>query len=295
MTVTASPTQTGPTPQPHRRPGRMAALAAAAAVAVAAGVGIGVAASGGGSSSQATYSYYQSMMGRYGLGTGSMMGGSRSGSMTGGTSYGWMMGRAGYTWMTGGTSAPGWMIGNSLPGFMMGANTDPGQVMGRLFADAPGPRVSSEQATALGSQVPAGASVDRAANRVTFTATSVSFTVVASPAGGPDETFRIAGLVNPTVVVHHGAHVSIQLVNADPDSAHGLVITASTAGSSWMPMMNASPAFAGAALWFLGNSTSAGMHTGTLSFTAGASGTYQYLCPVPGHVQKGMVGTLVLS
>ena len=174
--------------------------------------------------------------------------------MTGGTSYGWMMGRAGYTWMTGGTSAPGWMIGNSLPGFMMGANTDPGQVMGRLFADAPGPRVSSEQATALGSQVPAGASVDRAANRVTFTATSVSFTVVASPAGGPDETFRIAGLVNPTVVVHHGAHVSIQLVNADPDSAHGLVITASTAGSSWMPMMNASPAFAGAALWFLGNS-----------------------------------------
>ncbi len=28
-------------------------------------------------------------------------------------------------------------MGSSLPGFMMGANTDPGQVMGRLFADAP--------------------------------------------------------------------------------------------------------------------------------------------------------------
>ena len=293
MTVTASPTQTGPAPKQPRRPGRIAAIVAGAAVAVAAGVGIGVAASGGGSSPADSYSYYQSMISRYGLGTGSMMGG--SGSMMGGSGYGWMMGRSGYTWMMGGTSAPGWMMGNSLPGFMMGASSDPGQVMGRLFADAPGPRVSPAQATTLGNQVPAGASVDRAANRITFTGTSIDFAAVASPAGGPDETFRIAGLVNPSLVVPRGAHVSIQLVNADPDTAHGLVITASAAGSSWMPMMTNPPAFPGAALWFLGNPTSAGMHTGTLSFTAGLSGSYQYLCPVPSHAQKGMVGTLVVS
>jgi rusticyanin len=178
---------------------------------------------------------------------------------------------------------------------MMGASSDPGQVMGRLFADAPGPRVSPAQATALGNQVPAGASVDPTNNRLTFITSRVSFAVVASPAGGPDETFRIAGLVNPTIVVPQGAHVSIELVNADPDTVHGLVITSSGAGSSWMPMMTAPPAFPGAALWFLGNPTPAGMHTGTLSVTAGASGTYQYVCPVPGHAQKGMVGTLVVS
>ena len=62
-----------------------------------------------------------------------------------------------------------------------------------------------------------------------------------------------------------------------------------------MPMMANPPAFRGAALWFLGNPTSAGMHTGTLSFTASTSGSYQYLCPVPGHAQKGMVGTLVVG
>jgi hypothetical protein len=89
--------------------------------------------------------------------------------------------------------------------------------------------------------------------------------------------------------------VSIQLVNADPDTAHGLVIAASGAGSSWMPMMTARPAFPGAAIWFLGNPTPAGLHTGTLSFAARTSGSYQYLCPVPGHAQKGMVGTLVVS
>ena len=37
--------------------------------------------------------------------------------------------------------------------------------------------------------------------------------------------------------------------------------------------------------------TSAGMHAGTLTFTASTAGTYHYLCPVPGHAQKGMVGT----
>ncbi|HEU5391356.1 MAG TPA: hypothetical protein VFV73_36180 [Streptosporangiaceae bacterium] len=80
------------------------------------------------------------------------------------------------------------------------------------------------------------------------------------------------------------------MVNAYPDTAHGLVVTAGGAGASWMPMMAARPAFAGAALWFLGNPTSAGMHQGTLTFTAATPGTYQYLCPVPGHAQKGMTG-----
>jgi plastocyanin len=62
-----------------------------------------------------------------------------------------------------------------------------------------------------------------------------------------------------------------------------------------MPMMTARPAFAGSALWFLGNHTSAGMHAGTLSFTASTPGTYRYLCPVPGHAQKGMTGTFIVT
>ena len=33
-----------------------------------------------------------------------------------------------------------------------------------------------------------------------------------------------------------------------------------------------------------------GMHAGTLTFTAVAPGSYQYLCPVPAPAQDGMVG-----
>jgi rusticyanin len=269
-------------------------LLAGAAVIAAAGIGVGVAVavSGptgrpatAGTTSGPGYSWYHSMMSRY-----------YGGSMMGGSPGGWMMGRQGYQWMMGGTSAPGWMRGGTLPSSMMMSGTsDPGQIMGKLWAGAPGPRVSAAQAIRLGSQVPAGASINRATNTVTFAGASIHLVAVASPAGGPDETFRIAGLVNPVITVPAGAKVSIQVINADPDTAHGLVVTASADTSSPMPMMTSQPAFAGSAVWFLGNPTTAGMHTATLTFTATTSGVYQYLCPVPGHAQKGMMGTFTVS
>ncbi len=274
----------------RKRIGVLAGLAVIAAM----GIGVGVAAAVSGPSGRPAaagtpagpgYSWYQSMMSRY-----------YGGSMMGGSPGGWMMGRQGYQWMTGGTSAPGWMRGGRLPGsMMMSGTTDPGQIMGKLWAGAPGPRVSAAEAIRLGSQVPARASINRAANTVTFAAASVRLVAVASPAGGPDETFRIAGLVNPAITVPDGARVSIEVVNADPDTAHGLVITASADTSSPMPMMTSQPAFAGSAVWFLGNPTAAGMHTATLTFTAATPGTYHYLCPVPGHAQKGMTGTFTVS
>lgn len=166
--------------------------------------------------------------------------------------------------------------------------------MGDPFANAPGPRVSPAEAAQLGDQVPSGAAVDQSANRVTFASRNVDFAAVASPAM-PAENFRVAGLTNPTVVVPVGAHVQIELVNADADMAHGLVVAAEGAQSSPMPMMTAAPAFSGSALWFLGAPTSAGMHAGLLTFSASAAGTYSYFCPVPGHAQDGMVGMFVVQ
>jgi len=279
-------------------------ILAGAAMIAAAGIGTGAAVAASQSAGQPAasasasaspgYSWYRSMMtGYYGNGGGA--------GMMGNSSYDWMMSQAGYRWMTGGVSSPGWMTG-TLPSAMMGAGmmgtgsgTDPGKIMGNLWANAPGPRVSAAQATALGGQVPAGAQVSKAANTITFTTTAVRLTILGSPAGGPDETFRAAGLVNPRIVVPAGARVTVQLINADPDTAHGLVITASDTTGSWMPMMTARPAFAGSALWFLGNLTSGGMHEGTLTFTATTPGSYAYLCPVPGHAQKGMTGTFTVQ
>jgi rusticyanin len=126
-------------------------------------------------------------------------------------------------------------------------------------------------------------------------ASSVHLVVVAGPAGGPDETFRVAGMVNPAITVPAGARVSMEVINADPDTAHGLVVTASGTRPAWMPMMTAAPAFRGSALWFLGNPTRAGVHEGSITFTAATPGTYVYLCPVPGHAQKGMTGKFTVA
>lgn len=266
------------------RPAALAVVAAAGLAAALAGCSSGTAAHHHASAQSPQYNYYRSMMGRY-----------HGGMMMGGGPGSWMMGAGGYRWMMGIGGVPGWMHGGRLPGYMMGTNTDPGKIMGRFWANAPGPRVSQAQAVRLGNQAPAKARISGAANTITFTTASVRFAVVASPAGGPDETFRIAGLVNPKLIVPAGAQVSVEVVNADPDTAHGFVVTASADARSWMPMMTARPAFAGAALWFLGNPTSAGMHVRTMTFTASEPGTYHYICAVPGHARKGMIGTLIVS
>ena len=278
----------------RKRAGILAGVAVIAAAGL--GAGVAIAATSGSTPAQTTkvatspagpgYAYYRSMMGQYFSGS-SIMGG------TGGN--GWVMGAAGYRWMFGGTSAPAWMRGQRLPAAMMGTGADPGLVMGRLWANAPGPRVSPGQAARYGDQVPAGARINRAAHTITFAAASVHLAAVASPARGQDETFRIVGMVTPAIIVPAGARVGIEVVNADPDTSHRLVITASSGRPSWMPMMTDQPAFRGSALWFLGDPPPPGMHTFTLTFTAGQPRSYHYLCPVPGHAQKGMTGVFTIA
>jgi rusticyanin len=228
-------------------------------------------------------SYYHSMMKTYG--GGSMMGGPQGSTMA----------DPSYAWMMGGTTAPGWMDGGTLPAAMMGNSRDVGTVMGGLFANAPGDRVSQSESTQLGNSRPADAFVDSTDHRITFSGKMVDLTVIANPAGGPGETFRIAGMVNPTIAVKAGSNVSIELVNADSDAANGFVVTSEGSAAASTPMVTAAVSFSGAALWFLGNPTPAGMHVGTVSFTADSAGTYQYLCPVPGHAQGGMAGSFIVT
>lgn len=274
-------------------------LISAAVAAAGLGAGLAAAVSSGPSAPPKTtaaaavsaappYSYYRSMMSRYYSRTPATMTGGSGGS-------GSMMSPAGYQWMFGSATPPAWMRGAQPPATITGTGTDMGQIMGRLWADAPGPRVSTQQAARDANQIPAGAQINRAANTITFTSSIVSLTAVASPAGGPDETFRIAALANPTIIVAAGSQLSIQVINADPDTAHGLAITTTSNPSSPMPMMTAPPAFTGSALWFLANPTTAGMHTATMTFTASIAGTYHYLCPVPGHAQQGMTGQLIIA
>ncbi|MDA8385103.1 MAG: hypothetical protein M0Z88_02420 [Actinomycetota bacterium] len=92
--------------------------------------------------------------------------------------------------------------------------------------------ISSSLVLGLGQRVPVGATVDRTQRRITFHGSTVVLAAVASGPGTPMYSFEIAGMVNPTIGVPTGAHISIEVVNRDSDMAHGLVVTADGAASS---------------------------------------------------------------
>jgi len=144
----------------------------------------------------------------------------------------------------------------------------------------------------LAAQHPANATVDRAGNRITFTTPDVAFTVVAVAPGAPDMSFTIGGLTNPELVVPQGATVTVEFVNADTDQAHGWLVTGPM---SPVPFRVGQPAIAGAASMPIGDPTSAGDGATTFSFTASATGTFEYACFMPGHAQMGMHGAFTVA
>ena len=152
--------------------------------------------------------------------------------------------------------------------------------------------VPLSQVKALSEQKPVGASIDVRTDTITFHTTTASFTVVAIAPGGPDMTFTIAGLTNPAIIVPQGAQVRVQFINNDTDEAHGWLITGNEPPFTFGQPER--PAIAGAYAGVIGDPTAAGDGANTISFTAGDTGSYQYICPMPGHAQMGMHGSFTV-
>jgi rusticyanin len=184
------------------------------------------------------------------------------------------------------------MGGGSLGSPSSSLAQDIGKQAGTALAGLAPQTVSLAQTRTLGNQVPDGASVDKTANRITFTRHSVLFSVVAVPPGGPDMTFRVAGLTNPAIVVPQDAQVTIRFINGDNDEAHGwMVVNEQPPFSFYQPK---TPSINGAFSGLIGDPTANGQGASTFTFQAGSAGTYQYICPMPGHAQMGMHGPFVV-
>lgn len=205
-----------------------------------------------------------------------------AGSVAGGPGPGWF--RTQDAVSGGGGSAPGWGIGGMGPG-MMGLGG---------WNGASGQPVAPAEAAAQGAAVPAGATLERASNTITFSGMTVALTILASPSDGPDETFRVAGLTNPTLVVRRGTRVTVELINADAGMVHNWVLTSARPPFPGVVMM-AGPVAFGAVTPVLAEAGSSGMPSATVTFVASVSGRYTYLCSVPGHAQQGMYGALVVG
>jgi len=152
--------------------------------------------------------------------------------------------------------------------------------------------VPLSQVKTLSEQDPAGASIDPRTDTITFYVTTVSFTVVAIAPGKPDMTFTVAGLTNPTIITPKGAQVTVRFINNDTDEAHGWLVTGDKPPFEFG--QPATPTIAGAYAGVIGDPTAAGDGGNTISFAASPAGSYDYICPMPGHAQMGMHGSFIV-
>lgn len=170
-----------------------------------------------------------------------------------------------------------------------------GGMMGGYGGSGTGSTVSAATVARMGNAIPQGASVDRAQKRIAFSGQDVQLDVVGSPMGQKDQTFRIGGLVNPTIVVPRGATVHISFVNADTNMPHNFVVTPARPPFAYMTMMQAPLAFPGATTPILGSQVGSSAEKIDTSFVANTPGQYTYLCTVPGHAEQGMYGSFIVE
>ncbi len=162
-------------------------------------------------------------------------------------------------------------------------------MMGGYPGNGPEPAtgaVSQSAGARAAAGIPAGATVSRAAKIITFNGSKVRFTAVAGPAGGPELSFEIARMTNPTIVVSRGAEVTVQVINEDTVAPHDFAVSSTVGGT---------PAFEGAKSAMLSTASGSRMPSSTFTFTAAAAGSYVYWCTVPGHAQGGMQGTFIVT
>ncbi|MHB8620113.1 MAG: cupredoxin domain-containing protein [Chloroflexota bacterium] len=198
--------------------------------------------------------------------------------------------------MMGGRAAggQGGMMGGGMAGGqggMMGGGMASGQ--GGMMGGTPAQSDSPGAARALMNRAAAGASVNRQANTVTYQGANAEVVALASPEGSPDMTWTVDGLVNPTIIVRKGASVTVHFFDADNGTMHGWELSSTPPPYPYMAMMASHVAFPGAFAMPVAGATGQSWSGRTIQFTASTAGTYYYLCPVPGHAQKGMYGRLI--
>lgn len=178
-----------------------------------------------------------------------------------------------------------------------GGNAGNAGMMGGMSAGQGGRGVvTSVQVSALAIRAREQANVVPAANRISYHTANVLLVMVGAPPGRPGMFWQVDGaLVNPTVVVPAGSRISVQFVNGDPGQHHGFELTTGTPPFPRMAMRDGTVAAPGALIMPLPPPDGSRWYAAHASFTAPPPGTYHYICPVPGHAERGMWGTLVVT
>ena len=168
-----------------------------------------------------------------------------------------------------------------------------GLYMSRFFANVPKISSSTAAKDVQNALTQPSVTIDKTNNAITYSGNAVHILAVAGMAKAGDN-FQVDGLTNPTLNLAKGAKVTLQLINEDTDMPHGIEITSVTPPYAFMSMMQGG-IYQGSFIHPIPEAGQSSYPTDTVTFTANQGGTYYYICPYPGHAQKGMYGKIVIS
>lgn len=222
-----------------------------------------------------------------GLGVGAVavdLAGARSGSPTSSSTS-----PVGPTGQARGTPGNVAMMGNS--GAMMGGAGSAADIPG----GAPGGLVPSNQLESLAANTKKAAQI-RGSN-VTYTRRQVTVVALAAPGNRPGMYWQIDGVDGPNgpnVSVPAGSTITVDFADGDPGQPHGFELTTAAPPYPSMAMMAGHIAAPGAFIMPVPPPRGQLWYAATVTFQAPAPGNYYFICPVPGHAQQGMWGTLTV-
>lgn len=131
-------------------------------------------------------------------------------------------------------------------------------------------------------------------NTLWFGSSSMTMVAYGSPADH-DMAFVIQGMVNPTIHVPRGAHITLTMVNMDASESHTWSMTSQAPPYSSSGMMGGgmmSGTMMGTSS--LSPMSSMGMWSQQMGFTSQA-GSYWYVCAVSNHAASGMYGQFIVG
>ncbi|MCL5066961.1 MAG: plastocyanin/azurin family copper-binding protein [Thaumarchaeota archaeon] len=183
-----------------------------------------------------------------------------------------------------------------------------------------GQAISLDQAIQMMRSVPQYANVMPSNNTVIFSSNSsqsvrvvalatdhqgaANLTTNTPPSYATDDLFVIYGLIDPTLVIPHGASVQVTVVNLDKDMYHNFAVTTVSPPYSYMTMMQgmmSNRQQSGTWLSMMpflppANYKQGIAHEYTYTFTlTSQQATLRYLCTYPGHAQDGMYGKILVN
>lgn len=132
-------------------------------------------------------------------------------------------------------------------------------------------------------------------NTLHYATTHVTVVALAAPPGRPGMYWQVDGRVNPTIVVPAHSTVTVDFADGDPGHHHGFELTTANPPYPKMAMAAGQVAAPGALIMPVPPPQGSSWYGKTVTFTAPAPGTYHYICPVPGHAQRGMWGTFTVA